>query len=65
MKLHAIVVRERPHEPVHRQAKTTLVKGHEAHDVAIAWPQLWLAPRSNPLWSVGVGNWAEEAVVDE
>ena len=65
MKLHAIVVRELPHEPVRRQAEAALMEGHKAHDVAIAWPWLWLVPRSNPLWPVGVGDRAEETVVDE
>ena len=40
VELHTVVVREPPHEPVRRQAETALVKGHKAHNVAIAWPQL-------------------------
>ena len=65
VKLHAIVMRECPHELVRRHAKATLVEGHEAHDVAIAWPRLLLAHQSNPLWTGGVGNRVEEAVIDE
>ena len=65
MELHAVVVRERPHELVYRQAETTLVEGHEAHDVAIAWPRLRLAPQSNPLWPIGVGDRAEKTIIDE
>ena len=65
MELHAVVMRERPHEPVRRQAEAALVEGHEAHDVAITWPWLWLAPRSNPLRSVGVGDRAEETIIDK
>ena len=65
VELHAIVVRERPHESVYRQAEAALVKGHEAHDVAVAWPRLWLARRSDPLRPVGVGNRTENATVDE
>ena len=65
VKLHAVVMRERPHESVRQQAKTTLVDRHEAHDIPLAWPQLWLARCSNPLRPIGVGDRAEKAVVDE
>ena len=65
VELHAVVMWQRPHEPVCRHTEATLVEGHEAHNVAIAWPQLRLAPRSNPLWPVEVGNRAEEALIDE
>ena len=65
VELHAIVMRERPHEPVRRHAEATLVEGHEAHDIAITWPRLRLAPWSNPLWPVGVGDRVEETIVDE
>ena len=65
MKLHAVVMRERPHEPVRWLTEATLVERHEAHDVAIAWPQLWLVPRSNPLRPIRVGDRAEETIVDE
>ena len=40
VKLHAVVMRERPHELVRRQAETTLVERHEAHNVPVAWPRL-------------------------
>ena len=49
VELHAIGVRERPHEPVYRNAEATLVKGYEAHNIAVAWPRLRLARWSNPL----------------
>ena len=65
VELHIVVMLERPHEQIRRQAKATLVEGHEAHDVAIAWPRLWLVPRSNPLRSIGVGDRAEETIIDE
>ena len=65
MKLHAVVMRERLHEPVRRHTEATLVERHEAHDVAIAWPQLRLVPRSNPLWPIGVSDWAKETIIDE
>ena len=42
-----------------------LVEGHEAHDVAITWPQLRLAPQTNPLLPIGVGDRVEETIVDE
>ena len=35
LELHAVVVRERPHEPVRRHTEATLMEGHEAHDIAI------------------------------
>ena len=65
MELHAVVVQERPHESVCRQAETVLMKGHEAHDVPRGWPRLRLAKWSNPLWPIGVGDRTEKAVVDE
>ena len=43
VELHAIVVWERPHEPVHRKAEAALMKRHEAHDVTVARPWLRLA----------------------
>ena len=65
MEFHAVVVRERPHELIHRKAEAALVKRHEAHDVVVVGPRLRLARRSNPLWPVGVGNRTEKAIVDE
>ena len=65
MELHAIVVRERPHELVCRQDETALVEGHEAHNVAIVGPWLRLARWSDPLRPVGVGNRMEKAVVNK
>ena len=41
------------------------MEGHEAHNVTIAWPRLWLASWSDPLRPVGVGNRMEKTVVDE
>ena len=40
VELHAIIVQKRSHEPVCWQTKTMLMKGHEAHNVAIMWPRL-------------------------
>ena len=65
VELHAIVVRERPHEPVRRKAEVALVKRHEAHDVAVAGPRLRLTERSDPFRPIGVGDRAEKAIVDE
>ena len=65
MELHAIVVRERPHELIRQDAKAALMKGDEAHDVAITRPWLWLAVQSNPLWPGGVYRWAKESTVDK
>ena len=65
VELHAIVVRERPHESVHRNAEAALVKGYEAHDVTVARPRLWLGRRSDPLWPVGVRHRTKESAVDE
>ena len=41
------------------------MKGHEAHNVAVAGPQLRLARRSNPLWPIEVGNRTEKAVINK
>ena len=43
VELHTVVVRERPHEPIHRDTEAALMKGDEAHDVTVARPQLRLA----------------------
>jgi len=63
--LHAIVVRERPHEPVRRKAEAALVKRHKAHDVAVVGPRLRLTRRSDPLRPIGVGNRTKKPTVDE
>ena len=65
MELHAIVMRERPHKLICRKAETTLVEGHEAHDVAVVRPRLWFASRSHPLRPAGIGERAKETVVDK
>ena len=65
VELHAVVVRERPHEPIRRDAEAVLVKGDEAHDVTVARPQLWLTRRSDPLRPVGVRPQRKEFAVDE
>ena len=65
VELHAIVVRERLHEPIRRDAEAALVKGDEAHDVAVARPRLWLAVQSDPLWLGGVRHRTKESAVDE
>ena len=65
VELHAIVMRERPHESVRQQDEAMLVKGHEAHDIAVAWPRLWLTQWSDPLRPIGVGNRTEKAIIDE
>ena len=62
---HAIVVPERPHEPVRQNAEATLMKGDEAHDVTIARPRLWLTRRSDPLRPVGVRHRMKESIIDE
>jgi hypothetical protein len=41
------------------------VKGHEAHDIAVVWPWLWVARRSDPLRPVGVSNRTKKVIVDE
>jgi len=64
VELHAVVVRERPHEPVRQKAEATLVKRHEAHDVTVARPWLWLARRSDPLRPIGVGHRTKESAID-
>jgi len=58
-------VRERPHEPVRRDAEAALVEGDEAYDVAVARPQLRLTERSNPLWLGGVHHQMKESAIDE
>jgi len=65
VKLHTVVVRERPHELVRRQTEASLVENDEAHHVAITWPRLRLAPRSDPLRPIGVGDWAEKTSIDK
>ena len=65
VKLHTVVVRERPHELVHRQTKASLVENDEAHHVAVTWPRLRLAPRRDPLRPIGVGNRAEKTSIDK
>ena len=65
VELHAIVVRERPHESVRRNAKAALVKGQEAHDITVARPRLQLAQRSDPLRPVGVHHRTKESAVDK
>ena len=65
VELHAVIMRERPHEQIRRDAKAALLKGDEAYDVAIAGPRLSLTVRSNPLWPGGVCHWAKESAVDK
>ena len=65
VELHAVVVRERPQEPVRRDAEAALVEGDEAYDVAVARPRLRLAVQSNPFWPGGVSHRAEEPTVDK
>ena len=65
VELHAIVVRERPHESIRWDVEAALVKGDEAHDVAVARPRLWLAVRSNPLRPGGVRHQTKESAVNK
>ena len=65
VELHAVVVRERPHEPVRRDTEAALVEGDEAHDVAVAGPQLRLTVRSNSLRPTRVCHRAEQSTVDK
>ena len=65
MELHAIVMRERPHEPIRRDAKAALMKGDKAYDIAVAGPRLSLAVRSNPLRPGGVCHRAKESTIDK
>ena len=65
VELHTIVVRERSHESVRRNAEAALVEGDEAHDVTVVGPRLQLAERSNPLRPARVCHRAEESTVDK
>ena len=65
VKLHTVVVRERPHELVRRQTKASLMENDKAHHVAVTWPRLRLAPRSNPLQPIGVSDRAEKTSIDK
>ena len=51
VQLRSIVIAQRPHEPADGDAEASLVKAHEAHDIALRGLRLGLLwPRGNPRW---------------
>src|SRR6185437_9743274 len=66
VQLRSIVVAQRPHEPADGDAEASLVKAHEAHDVALRGLRLglvrmWGNPRRRPR----VGDPWQQPVSDQ
>jgi hypothetical protein len=65
MKLHPIVVRERPHEAARRHPKPPLMEGYKADDVARGRGWLLLIPRGKLLGVCSEGAGVEQPLVDQ
>jgi hypothetical protein len=65
VKLHPVVVQERPHEAARRHPKTPLMKGGEADHVPRWWSWVGLAPGGQPLRLRPVGERMEQTLGNE
>jgi hypothetical protein len=62
VKLHPVVMRERPHEAVRRHPKPPLMEGGETDYVPRRWSRVGLAPRGQPLRLRPTGERTEQTL---